>query len=945
MKSCHLFLPVLSALALIPLIPMSAQAPRPRLQEGIREGTRALLPGSMPPRAIGAKDLGALRAGDRLEGMTLVFRRTDAQEAELQQLMAAQQDPASPQFHRWLTPEGFGVRFGMTDSDLETTSRWLSGHGFEISGVSRARDRITFSGTAEQVTAAFSATLHHFLVDGEIHVAPDAVLSLPTDLASITTDVLHLSDFRPSPKVRLSPQPAYTSANTQAHYLSPQDLSVMYDFPENKYPYPGSGQTIAIVGQSYVDLGLNSVVRKFFTSTAALRLTPVLVPGTGVQAISPGDAVESEIDLEYSAGLLNSANVLLVYVGSNPNHGVFDALSFAVDQNIAPVISISYGECETMVSPAELAQGNALFEQAVTQGQTLIAASGDSGSTACAPYPTSPSLTGTQQQALAVDYPASSPYVTAVGGTQMTPNAFAAGSSTYWRAAIPPFDTVQSLLSYVPETTWNEGSVSGGIAAGGGGASTSVARPSWQSNVPGIPAGTTRLLPDIALQASGAAPGFLFCADDLSFVRQFPTCGNTYPSQSTYGLAGGTSFAAPTFAAMVAVLNQNTQTLGQGNVNPMLYRLAGDTTTAASVFHDITSGTIACIPGAPLCSTGGQSGFAATAGYDQATGLGSLDVLRLLTAWPQGSAAAKNPTVASLSPFQTAIQPGQTDAIYISVASVYQPTSLTPPTGGVSVAVDGATVIANLPFATIRTVDNSGSATYSYTAPATTGSHVIVVTYPGDSTHGPSSTTTAILVGNVLASGGITVAAGNVTVPANGTAATTVTVTPSGGYNGRLFWSLSLASSTSSSLTGCYRINPLVVQGSTSTMLLLGVGTACSKALPAIQGAQPTVDSQTTPKAASQSSWTLVPLGMALLLGWRFPGAARRRGAPFLFSMMLIAPGFWLLGCGSSNSGAGSGVTTTPIAPQVATYTATLTGRDSVNGAIASSGTFTLTVQ
>jgi subtilase family serine protease len=199
-------------------------------------------------------------------------------------------------------------------------------------------------------------------------------------------------------------------------------------------------------------------------------VTAVLVPGSGVEAVSPGDAGESEIDLEYASGIDSGANVFFVYVGDNQSYDVFDALEFAITQNIAPVISISYGICESLMSATDLDQGNALFEQAAAQGQTLVAAAGDAGSTACAFYPSSNGITPAQQQALSVSYPADSPYVTAVGGTQMAAGTFAPGSSQYWATA-SNIDAVGSLLSYVPEVVWNEGSASIGIAAGGGGTS------------------------------------------------------------------------------------------------------------------------------------------------------------------------------------------------------------------------------------------------------------------------------------------------------------------------------------------------------------------------------------------------------------------------------------------------------------------------------------------
>lgn len=180
--------------------------------------------------------------------------------------------------------------------------------------------------------------------------------------------------------------------------------------------------------------------------TAWNPVNRVLVPGSGVQAISPGDLAESEIDLEYSSGIAQNANIYLVYAGSNQNYSVFDALSFAITENIAPVVSISYGSCEPLMSATELDAANAVYEEASAQGQTLVASSGDSGSTSCAPFTSPDGGTPAEQQELAVNFPASSPYVTAVGGTQMAAGTFASGSNTYWSS---PLSTRQRKLAAV----------------------------------------------------------------------------------------------------------------------------------------------------------------------------------------------------------------------------------------------------------------------------------------------------------------------------------------------------------------------------------------------------------------------------------------------------------------------------------------------------------------
>ncbi len=896
-----------------------------------------------------------------ISGITLVFKRSAEQENALQELLTAQQNPSSPLYHRWLTPDTFAARFGMADEDLATTETWLQSQGFHIDSTSRSRDRITFSGTAAEVQAAFGTELHNYQVDSEQHFAPAADLTLPTELASVTAAVLHLSNFRPKPNVKLltRPQPDYTTLSTQTHYLGPQDIATMYDLiPLYQSGFTGSSQSVAIVGQSYVDTNFYSQVMLFrgnVSSGSTGNISLVLVPGSGVEAISQGDQGESEIDLEYSSGIATSANIFLVYVGANQNYDVFDALAFAIDQNIAPVVSISYGVCEALLSPTDLDQGNATFQQAAAQGQTLVAAAGDSGSTSCGPF-TDGGITLAQQQALAVSYPASSPYVTAVGGTQMAAGTFAPGSSQYWSSATGE-NLIGSLLSYVPEVVWNEDSPSFGIAAGGGGISTHFSRPTWQSNVPGIPSGAFRLLPDIALQSSVKAPGFLLCSSDPSLTDsngQTASCSNGLGGSNTnFPTAGGTSFATPIFAGLIAILNQARQETGQGNINPTLYGLASNPASYASVFHDIVSGTNACVSGDATCAAPGESNYTATPGYDEATGLGSVDFGQLANALPPSATTKLMPTTISINSAGTDT-PGDI-TVQIVVASTYSPVAAFLPTGGVSVSLDGAVVAPSLPFPSTNPSNFSSTVTYSFPQPAATGSHVMIVAYPGDATHSPSVATYSFLVGTVTATGSFTVAAGNLTVANGSTGTTQISAAPAGGYSGRVSWSLA-ATTTNGTAKVCYSIAPLTTSNLNAKdlqdifveTLAIGVGTACSSAPPA---ARPSLRPLTLRAAAKQEPTSKAPrvafyAGLLLcssLAGWR----RKARLLILLPLALLMLASFGLAGCGgSSNSGSGSTTppTATPPPATISTYTLTLTGTDSVNTSITASTTFTLTV-
>ncbi len=927
----------------------AAQAPLARLSGPIGGTSTTALTGSRPPLAQLGTDAGVLSAGTAVKGMTLVFSRSAAQEADLQALLAAQQDPASPQYHQWLTPDTFAARFGVTDADLATVEAWLQGQGFSIDGVNRSHNAISFSGSAGQVGTAFATSLHRYTVNGEAHFAPSTDLSVPAALAPMVAGVLHVSDFRPKPAVHVRKQavaPDFTSSQTQAHYLTPKDVATMYNVgAEYNAGYTGVGQSIAVVGQSYVQ---TSDVTAFQSAAGLATNAPnlVLVPNTGVAGVSSGDEGESDIDLEYAGGMAPGATVYLVYVGNNGNYGVDDALAYAVTEDIAPVISISYGGCEPLTSATVLNADNTIYAQAVAQGQTILASAGDAGSEACFGFDQPLAV----QEQVAVSFPASSPYVTAVGGTQMTTGASTAGSTTYWAAASGT-DVASSLLGYVPEVTWNEDSANNGILSGGGGVSTFFTRPTWQTGVPGIPTGTMRLLPDVSLLSAVNTPGFVFCSSDIEDLQDedlTASCSTGFRDSSGKYLlvAGGTSFAAPIMAGMTALLNQAKHATGQGLLNKELYALASNSATYASVFHDITSGTNACtIASANFCSVGGASEYGATTGYDEATGLGSFNFASLVSAWPSTSATALAGTVTTLAAASATPVSGAADAISINVASATA--SAGTPTGSVTIQVDGAAA------GTVALVN--GAATYSYTASLTTaGAHVITAAYSGDPAHAPSigSTRVTITLGTVAA-GSFTFTAANLTAASGTTENSAVAITPAGGYNGNIVFTLTapagapvicyqLQNSNSTAIT--YAVP---VSGVTSATLSISVGTSlCGSATNDPSMRLATVAGKKTALAPVPARpWQGKPV-IPVLAGLLMTGFAVRRRSRRLPTLAALAVltvlGLGVSGCGGNGTGE-SGTPTTPT-PTTASYTLTLTGTDSVTSTIASSTTFTLTL-
>jgi subtilase family serine protease len=475
-----------------------AQSPAVRIASEINNSEMTVLRGSQLPLANPQFDAGRMPAATRLNGITVYFSRSAAQQADLAALIAAQQNPASPLYHQWLTPDQFAARFGMAAQDIDAAQSWLQQQGFSIDSVNRSRNAIHFSGSVGMVESAFQTQMHFYTVNGVKHFAPSTALSVPAALAPVVLNVGNLSDFRPHP-MHITPRarPGFTSSQSGSVFFAPGDIVTTYDLkPLYSGGDNGAGQTIAIMGQSYI----NVVDMENFETAAGLPKkdpTLVLVPGTGNDGTTvAGDESESDLDIEWSGAMAPGANVNFVYTGSNTNYGVFDSAAYAVDQRIGNIISISYSDCEPQLTQATVSQWEAVFQQATVQGQTVMSASGDSGSTACSGYT---NLSAAQQEVEAVNYPASSAYVTAVGGTEISVADDSENNSTYWVAATSTgSDVLTSAKTYIPEIAWNDDSSQNGLSASGGGPSSLVARPSWQSGGPGIPSGSMRLVPDIA---------------------------------------------------------------------------------------------------------------------------------------------------------------------------------------------------------------------------------------------------------------------------------------------------------------------------------------------------------------------------------------------------------------------------------------------------------------
>ena len=615
-----------------------------RISQTIDLSRPVVLQGSSRSFAKPEFDAGRVDGSMKIDGISLVFNLSAEQQAALQTLLREQQDRSSSNYHKWLTPEEFGERFGMSQGDLAKVSSWLQSQGFEVKGVSRNRTRISFSGTAAQVETAFLTQMHHYLVNGETHFANATALSVPAAIANTVLAVTNLSDLRARPRSvatqkpfsRLSPH--YTDTGTGDHYLAPADFATIYDLnPLYTAGFDGTGQSIAIMGQT----AIYTADIDAFRSAAGLpartssNFQQIQVPNTGSPVVSSTDLIEADLDLEWAEAVAPNVTLIYVYVGNAQNADAFDALDYAVENISAPVISITYGSCEQDLG---LTESNVIQQEAITansQGQTIIAASGDSGAADC------DGKAAEAQYGLAVDVPAAIPEVTGVGGTEFTGDVSSTTTTTYWNATNGPGGS--SAISYIPEIAWDDTELDQALSASGGGASTFYPKPSWQVGT-NVPEDSARDVPDIALSASSAHDPYLVCSNQT--VNSSCTSGFG-DGHGNFLSTGGTSFGAPAFAGVVALINQRTQS-SQGNLNPTLYTLAASTPTA---FHDITTGSndVPCEQGSPDCPGSGIMGYVAGTGYDQVTGLGSIDGSVLVNAWPIAYSLAASPTTVNIT--------------------------------------------------------------------------------------------------------------------------------------------------------------------------------------------------------------------------------------------------------------------------------------------------------
>ncbi len=452
--------------------------------------------------------------------------------------------------------------------------------------------------------------------------------------------------------------------------------------------------------------------------------------------------MEAVLDTSWAGAVAPSAWLDLVVSKSTPTTDGIDLSElYIIDENLADVMSESFGDCEANLTTTQAAGIASLAQQAAAQGITYVVAAGDSGSAGCDEPTTETQAT----HPTSVNVLASTPYTVAVGGTQFNENG---RDSTYWRSTNAQA-TLESAISYIPEDVWNQSCASSqpacsqpNIWAGGGGASTFFAKPSWQSGVPGIPADNWRDLPDVSLTAAAHDP-YLLCIDG--------SCVPNAQGQISFAGVYGTSASAPAFAGIMALVGQKTLTrLGQPNY--VLYRLAAaeglsqcnasNTTTlpaSTCVFNDVTVGNNA-VPGETGYGTS-SANYQSGVGYDQATGLGSVNVTNLINQW---SALTFSPTATTFSISPTTATHG--DPLNVSV-NVTPNSGTGVPSGSVWLLqngyLNGNFVGDNL--ADTFTLNAQGSFTgVTHLLPG--GIYQVTAHYAGDGTYGGSNSSPPVQV-------------------------------------------------------------------------------------------------------------------------------------------------------------------------------------------------------
>ncbi len=635
-------------------------------------------PQSPPP---GATRIGGL---PRTESIGLEFVLAPSHPAQLTSLVDALYDRASPQYHDWLTPDEFSSRFGPSPSEVSGVQRWLSSVGLHSSY--RSGSVLQVSESAGVVESGLGVSFNQYRLAGgrQVHVADRAPL-LPTALSASVVSVLGLDDL-PQLVPYISQDRTRQSSHLlpRAEGLSPCGAAASeaagiggYTADQVGAAYgigslTGAGQIGAGQRVGVYELGQHSAsdISQYETCFGLHNsVSTVAVDGGGAAGV--GGTTEADADIEQVATQAPGTSIIS-YEGPNTSTGSYDTWHTIVTQDVASVVSTSFGLCEPDSAADDVVSSeDVLFQQAAAQGQTILAASGDSGSEDCY-VPSSNTDTSLQ-----VDYPASDPYVAAVGGTTLLGD----GTQSTW-------NDCEGLLG---PTCAND---NGG--SGGGGISRIWAPPSWQPresewSSAGNACGTDcRDVPDVSANA-GAPEVFLV--------------------QGAWNAYVGTSIAAPLVAGLVADMTNGCAPARRGAIGQALYDLAGQG-AYGTAFSDVTTGDN------DLTRTYSPAEYPAGPGYDPVTGIGTpiaagWSCPEVSSVSPAQGQAGSEVTVGGLGLEKATISFGGRPAVVVSATATSA--TVVVPAGGGTVEVSatsvmgGGTSTGSFTFPTPAPVLGSGS--------------------------------------------------------------------------------------------------------------------------------------------------------------------------------------------------------------------------------------------
>lgn len=495
-------------------------------------------------------------------------------QAALTAFLAELSDPASPNYRHFLTTRQFARDFGAPASAVAALRRYFTANGLHVLSLSAGHLLMKVRGSSVAVARAFAAPVAAVRTARGLAAQFTATATLPRSLAHLVRSVVGLSSVTPAHPVGLARAPRATTVGTcpsaGANSTTPNALGgYTVNQQANLYGLSplwakgdvGVGQTIAVYELAPYSTGDVNTFFSCYSINPSIANVTVDGGATGAYDLEP------TFDVEEAAALAPGAQIR-VYLGPNNSAGPTDVFAQIADDNVASIVSTSWGDCE--IDPSNDPTGEqSIFEQMAAQGQTVFASAGDTGSSDCA---------GITSNAPAVDDPASQPFVTGVGGLTV------------------------SSISPLSQTVWNDGIGSNG-GAGGGGVSTLWSRPTWQTG-PGISTNATmRMVPDLSVMADPST-GF------IDYYTGNPSGVCTSQCDFAWSSIGGTSVGPPLMSAVIADAAQSCGVSRLGFLNPTFYAMA----RAGVGFNDVTTGNNDLF---------GVGAYSAGIGYDMASGLGS----------------------------------------------------------------------------------------------------------------------------------------------------------------------------------------------------------------------------------------------------------------------------------------------------------------------------------